>query len=110
MNEFMLGVVSSLVASAVAVGCGWLITQPGRLWLIGWLSTVTGLGVERLYKHQALASADLATDLAEARWIKVFTGRGNELTREAFRSVWLDTTGRLEPVEVLLPDPRPAAG
>ncbi|GAA1376635.1 hypothetical protein [Catellatospora chokoriensis] len=108
MNDFTLGVVSSLVASAIAVVGGWLVTRQGRRWLTRQLSTLTGIGIERTYDHQTLAAADLATDLAQARWIKVMAGRGNELTREAFRLVWLDATGRLEFVEVLLPDPRPA--
>lgn len=110
MTEFAVGVVSSLCASALLVVAGWLRTRSGRAWLIRLLSALTGLGIDRRYTEQRLASADLAADLARARWVKVLAGRGNELTRDTFRHVWPAAGGRLESVEILLPDPEPGDG
>jgi hypothetical protein len=44
-------------------------------------------------------------NLARARWVKVLAGRGNELTRDNFRSLWQDVSARLESIQILLPDP-----
>jgi hypothetical protein len=69
------------------------------------LSKITGLGVQRSYPQQKLANHDLVADLARARWVKVLTGRGNELTRDSFHQVWQDADSRLESVQILLPNP-----
>ncbi|MEV4294271.1 hypothetical protein [Microbispora rosea] len=105
MNEFLLGVGSSLVATALTVLGGWLSIKRLRRWPIAMLSRLTGLGIVRLYSYQKQANSDLGDDLADARWVKVFAGRGNELTRDSFRSVLEGTGRRLESVEILLPDP-----
>jgi hypothetical protein len=110
VNEFAVGVVSSIFASVLLVSAGWLRSHGGRAWLVRRLSALTGLGVDRTYGEQRLAADDLAADLARARWIKVQAGRGNELTRDTFRGVWSSGGGRLESIEVLLPNPAPGDG
>jgi len=109
MDGFALGVISSLVATALTLALGWIGSRRIRRLPILALSHATGIGVERVYSQQRLANADLAADLAKARWVKVFAGRGNELTRDSFQGVWQAAGNRLESVQVLLPDPGGAA-
>ncbi len=47
----------------------------------------------------------LRADLGRARWVKVMTGRGDEMTRETFQPVWQHAGSRIEPVQVLPPQP-----
>lgn len=110
MIGFVLGIVSSLAATALTVVAGWLGSKRMRHWPVAALSKITGLGIQRSYPQQKLANLDLSHDLAAARWVKVLTGRGNELTRDSFRQVWQEADTRLESVQVLLPDPGPGAG
>jgi hypothetical protein len=105
VGAFVLGVLSSLVASAIAVVAGSFSSKTARRWLVAVLSRLTGVGVERTYSTQKLANVDLAADLACARSVKVLTGRGNELTRDSFHSVWNEADSRLESVQILLPNP-----
>ncbi|MBV9384307.1 MAG: hypothetical protein JO242_27045 [Streptosporangiaceae bacterium] len=109
MAGFVLGVVSSLAATALTVVVGWIGSKRMRHWPVAALSKVTGLGILRSYPQQKLANLDLSTDLASARWVKVLTGRGNELTRDSFRQTWEEADSRLECVQILLPDPDPGA-
>ncbi|MFE1168270.1 hypothetical protein [Nocardiopsis sp. NPDC058789] len=102
MTAFLLGVLSSLLATALVFVGGWLRTGRPRWWLLGLLSRLTGTGITRLYRHQGSSEVDLAQDLARARWVKVLVGRGNVLTRDAFTPLW---SGAPKPVQVLLPDP-----
>jgi hypothetical protein len=104
MGEFMLGVVSSLLATALTVLGGWAFSLRARRWPAVLLSRLTGLGVLRALPRQQLATKELAADLARARWVRVLAGRGNELTRDSFASVWEAAGKRLESVQVLLPD------
>jgi hypothetical protein len=103
MTPFLLGIGSSLVASAIILGFGLLRGSRPLWWLIAACSSFTGTGLRRVYRHQSSAEQDIARDLRRARWIKVLSGRGNVLTREAFFPVW---SGELAPdsVQVLLPD------
>lgn len=105
MGGFVLGVLSSVAATVLTVGVSWLASKRLRQLAIRALSWLTGVGIERSYEQQRLANADLGADLERARWVRVLTGRGNELTRDSFQSVWRESGRALEYVQVLLPDP-----
>ncbi|GAB2861169.1 hypothetical protein GCM10022221_71160 [Actinocorallia aurea] len=105
MNEFTVGVVSSLAATALTVAAGWLLSRRARLWAVRLAGRSTGTGVRSLYRRQREAADDLARDLARARWVGVLAGRGNELTREPFAPLWSGAPGGTETIRVALPDP-----
>ncbi|MFG2007182.1 hypothetical protein ACGFNU_49335 [Spirillospora sp. NPDC048911] len=105
MSGFIVGVISSLAASVVTVASGWVFSQRIRNRLVVLLSSITGLGVARTYPSQREANADLHRALEKARWVKVLVSRGNELTRDSFQDVWRAAGGRIESVQILLPDP-----
>ncbi|WP_036552241.1 hypothetical protein [Nocardiopsis sp. CNS-639] len=102
MTAFLLGVLSSLLATVLVVVAGWFRSGRPRWWLVGLLSRLTGTGITRLYRQQRFAEADLARDITRAKWVKVLAGRGNVLTRDAFAPLW---SGNSCTVQVLLPDP-----
>ncbi|MFI5758025.1 hypothetical protein [Streptomyces sp. NPDC051569] len=103
MTAFLLGVLSSLAASALMFVLGLLHGSRPLWWLVAVCSRLTGTGLGRVYRHQSSAEGDIARDLGRARWIKVLAGRGNVLTREVFSPLW---SGELSPgsVQVLLPE------
>jgi hypothetical protein len=103
VTGFLIGVASSVAASVVVVAAGRFVSGPRRLTLY-LLSRLTGIGVIGQYVAQRSASADLASDLATARWVKVLAGRGSELTRETFEPMWKQAS-TLELVQILLPHP-----
>jgi hypothetical protein len=105
MNSFVLGFVSSLAATAFTVCIGLVGTARIRRVPTILLSRATGLGIREIFRQQKLANAVLAVDLGKARWVKVLAGRGNELTRDSFRTVWDYADSRLESVQILLPNP-----
>ena len=104
MSTFLLGIITSLVASVVSLLVGWGVSSRAH-WPVALLSRLTGLGLLRAYRTQKDANVDLPADLATARWIRVLAGRGNELTRDAFRRLWDEADARLEFAQILLPDP-----
>ncbi|MEV6986157.1 hypothetical protein AB0M95_33530 [Sphaerisporangium sp. NPDC051017] len=105
MGTFVLGVLSSILATALTVAGGWVVSPWARQLPVVLLSRLTGLGVRRVYARQKLANLDLPAELARARWVKVLAGRGNEMTRDGFAAVWENIGKRLRSVEILLPDP-----
>lgn len=105
MTAFIVGVVSSLVATVLTFAGCWILSKRIRQWLVLLLSRFTGLGIKYIYPQQKLANLDVPAELSRARWVKVLAGRGNELTRDGFISVWTDTGNRLESVQILLPNP-----
>ena len=72
--------------------------------MINWLSRLTGAGLARTYPKQSLANKALIDDLRDAKWVRVFTSRGNELTRDSFAELWSRRSGTV-PIKILLPDP-----
>lgn len=110
MTAFGLGVLSSLLATALVCALGWARASRPRWWAISLLARLTGTGVHRVYREQRLAEADLAQDLARARRVKVLAGRGNTLTRDVFAPLWSAGAARPVPVQLLLPDPDSCSG
>ena len=110
MAAFVLGVLSSILATMILVFVGWIRSSHPRWWLVALLARLTGTGVHRVYRRQKAAEKDLARELARARWVRVLTGRGTTLTRDVFTPLWSGTTGRVESVQVLLPDPDAVPG
>ncbi|WP_093764142.1 hypothetical protein [Streptomyces sp. F-7] len=104
MNAFLLGILSSLVTSALLLGLSLLRASRPLWWLTAACSWFTGTGLRRVYRRQASAEHHMSRDLARAQWVKVMAGRGNILTREAFAPLW---SGDISPasVQILLPDP-----
>ncbi|GAB3213703.1 hypothetical protein SAMN02745673_01490 [Marinactinospora thermotolerans DSM 45154] len=105
MNEFIIGVLSSIIATALTVTLGWLFSRGIRRRIVARLAGLTGLGIHYVYDQQREAERDLALDLNNARWLWVMAGRGNALTRDTFVSLWTKSAGRLESTRILLPDP-----
>lgn len=110
MAAFVLGVLSSILATMIFVLVGWVRSSRPRWWLVALLARLTGTGVRRVYHRQESAEKDLAEELTQARWVGVLTGRGNTLTRDVFAPLWSKTTGRVESVQILLPDPDAVPG
>lgn len=103
MDEFLIGVVSSLAAAALTLIGGLAASPHVRSWPNRLLSRFTGLGISRVIPRQSDATDDLRAELEKARWVRVLAGRGNELTRAGFAHLWDDSGRRLEFVQVLLP-------
>ena len=110
MQELIIGVVSSLVATALTVAAGWLGWSWPRKIMLQLLGRMSGTGIVRTYASQKIANADLEEDLRRARWVRVLAGRGNELTRDSFQILWQPGLPRMESVQVLLPDPADDSG
>ncbi|MGW1406759.1 hypothetical protein [Streptomyces sp. NPDC002403] len=106
MNDFLIGILGSLAASAILLVLGLLRGARPMWWLVSVCSRYTRTGLGRVYLHQSSAEQDLARDLRRARWVKVLAGRGNVLTREVFSPLWSSEPGP-QSVQILLPDPRP---
>ncbi len=92
MNAFLLGILSSLVTSALLLGLSLLRASRPLWWLTAACSWFTGTGLRRVYRRQASAEHHMRRDLARAQWVKVMAGRGNILTREAFAPLWSETS------------------
>ncbi|GAA3450811.1 hypothetical protein GCM10018962_26440 [Dactylosporangium matsuzakiense] len=71
--------------------------------MITWLARLNDTGVTHTYRRQSEANAALAADLRQAKWVRVFASRGNELTRDSFVELWNRRAGTVR-VKILLPD------
>ncbi|UCM91270.1 hypothetical protein [Streptomyces marincola] len=104
MTGFLLGVLSSILATVVLGALAWLRSARFHWWLLGLLSQYSPLGLRRVYRKQRSTEKDIKRDLAKARWVKVLAGRGNALTRDAFAPLWRGDLS-VASVRILLPDP-----
>lgn len=105
MGEFWMGVVSSVAASGLLLILGWMTSARMRQKARRALLKTTGAGVLENFSSQRAASRTIAGAVAESRSIRIMAGRGNELTRDTFESLWEVDSRRKAHVKILLPDP-----
>jgi len=106
VTTLLLEIVNSVVATTLTGIGGALLSARGRQWSILLLAKLTGLGISHIYRQQRLANPHIPVELSRAQWVKVLAGRGNELTRDGFISLWTSPAKCPECVEVLLPNPQ----
>jgi hypothetical protein len=89
------GVLLITVTGMVSVRARWILTAAVARWL--------DLDIEFVFRDKAAAAADLMREIEEADSIRILAGRGNELQRDTFGSLYLP--GRYpEAARILLPD------
>jgi hypothetical protein len=104
VTNFIVGVVSSLVASILLLLFGTFFFPRVRAWLGSVLGRIAGAGAIRMYPTQTAAAKDVAAAVLGARWISILAARGNELTSGNLEGLW-DKVASKERVTIVLPDP-----
>jgi hypothetical protein len=105
MSAFLVGVLSSIIASCLLVIAGWFGSHRIRKILTKMLSRLVGVDIEQRFATQREAAGELVTAINKAREIDIFVGRGSELTRSTFDRLWNEQGSRLRQVRILIPDP-----
>ncbi|GCE01850.1 hypothetical protein EHYA_09624 [Embleya hyalina] len=103
VNEFLMGVLSSLAATGLTVTLAVLWSGRFRWLLIRAVSRLTRGDFGQTWPTKVEADEDFRRELARARRVDLLTGRGNELQRDTFAPLLAaaGTTGRQ--VRLLLP-------
>jgi hypothetical protein len=101
--NFLVGVVSSLVASMLLLVAGTYLFPRVRIWVGAALGRVAGVGVIRMYPTQSAAAKDVAAAVLGARHVSILAARGNELVSGNLDDLW-DKVATKERVTIVLPD------
>lgn len=102
--SFILGVISSIVATIIFVWASWFTSTRVRLLLIRTLGRLSKAGYSELHSRPADRSISLQRVLNEARWVKIFAVRGNELVSGALEDLW-EKAPCMESVDIIILDP-----
>jgi hypothetical protein len=105
MSSFIVGVVSSLVASILLLAGGWFSSFRFRRFCTRMLGKLAKVDILAAYPTQRDAAPDVSSALRQATEVSIFAGRGSELTRSTFDEMWNAAGGRLSKIRILLPDP-----
>ncbi|MCM1941115.1 hypothetical protein NC239_23220 [Streptomyces sp. G3] len=93
MINFMIGVLSSLVATWAGLAAAFLWSGRFRWFLVTALSRLSGGDFGQSWDNKAEAEADFNREIRRARKVDLFTGRGNELQRATFSSLLMQRPG-----------------
>ncbi|MET8439578.1 hypothetical protein AB0C48_00545 [Streptomyces sp. NPDC048556] len=93
MINFLIGVLSSLVATWAGLAAAFLWSGRFRWFLVTALSRLSGGDFGQSWSNKAEAEADISREFRRARRVDLFTGRGNELQRATFDTLLADSTG-----------------
>jgi hypothetical protein len=105
MNEFIIGVLASLVAGLLLLGGTALASQRARWLLTGLLGRLLDIDVEAVFADKQASETDLHAELERANNVSILTGRGNELQRNAFDPLFMRRPSNSSvKVRLLLPD------
>jgi hypothetical protein len=103
MGSLIIGIASSLIAAALITGVGLFFSIPLRRWVYRQVGQLFG-GIEYVFVNARRAQPEVESELGAAKFIKLVTGRGNELQRETFSSLLANRpASRRTEFQVLLP-------
>lgn len=104
MAGFWISTLGSLLASVVVVIVTASVSSRARWVLTGILGRLLDVEIDAVFTDKRSAEADVRKELARARDIAIFTGRGNELQRDTFDPIFLHRpAAKALRVRVLLP-------
>lgn len=105
MNEFIVGILTSLIGSVLIIFFSTIVFKNARRLLLGLLSRLLEVDIDYVYKNKEQSLKRVKIELENAIWVKIFTGRGNELQREAFQSIFnKKIINKASKVQILLPN------
>ncbi|MGD9693618.1 MAG: hypothetical protein AB7G17_07335 [Phycisphaerales bacterium] len=103
MFEFVIGVISSVAASAIMLACVTLFSDRAKWFLLGLTDRFTGLGLVKFFRNDEAAEGDLAESIRTARFIKIFCSRGMFLERAQYSEALRRAGEKYESIRILLP-------
>ena len=105
MKAFVLTVLASCVGSALLILLAGILSRRARWILTGILGLMVGVDIDYVHRNKEDAQQELEKAIKRASDVAVLAGRGNELQRTAFSSLFLDRPHKREVrVRILLPD------
>jgi hypothetical protein len=100
--SFVIAVLSSVIGSIVFLAGASLVSSKARWVVTAALSRLVDIDVEFVFRSPRTAADDVQKELRRARFVHLLTGRGNELQRETFSSLFAPGP-RLSEISILLP-------
>lgn len=109
MMDWVASIASNVVGGLLVVLLvgivGATVSTRGRWLLTGLLGRLLGIELDQIFSDSRSMQQELAADLNRAREVAILAGRGNELQRDPFHSLFAGkTTNRTVRVRVLLPE------
>lgn len=108
--NFLESVIASILAGIILVFLGGIISQRLRWVLTATLGRILDIDTEYVFKNPREAVDDIMKEIERAKFIKLFTGRGNELQRETYKIALTNSDKRNRKFEILLPISHPQQG
>jgi len=103
--NFVISVLASVIGGALLLVIAGNLSQKARWVLIGVLSRILDVDIDYVFKDKKSSEGDMRKEIELAHWILFFAGRGNELQRDTFSSVFSKhTSERLDSFRILLPE------
>jgi len=103
--NFVISVLASLIGGALLLVIAGTLSQKARWILIGVLSRILDVDIDYVFGDKKSCEADMRKEIELAHWVCFFAGRGNELQRDTFSSVFSKhASDRLDSFRILLPE------
>jgi hypothetical protein len=104
---FFEGVLASFVAGILLVILGGFISRKMRWILTATLGRLLDIDIEYVFRKIPEFEEDLKRELGRAKFIYLFTGRGNDLQQETYTGVFnRRQRDKISQFRILLPDPK----
>src|SRR6266567_2082230 len=103
--NFTLSIVASLVATLLLLLTATWRSRTVRRVLSAVAASLLRIDIKYVFANGKEAENEIREALGKAKYIRIFTGRGNEFQRDLYSPI-LQVTGQIRHVvQILLPDP-----
>ncbi|MCK5493552.1 MAG: hypothetical protein KAJ14_10620 [Candidatus Omnitrophica bacterium] len=102
--DFFFNVLSSIVGGAVLLILAAIFSMKIRWLLIGVFAMILDIDINNVFRNKKAAESNLKEEIDKAKFVYVLAGRGNELQRDPFNSIFSHrNVNRDIPTKILLP-------
>lgn len=102
VSDFILSVSASIIASVII---GFIVSKPFKKRAIGLILNLIDFDLTYIYKNKKASIEDIKRDVKTSSKVYVYAGRGGELRRDTFSSIFHERpTNKKIDIKILLPD------
>ncbi|MBM4328014.1 MAG: hypothetical protein FJ118_12730 [Deltaproteobacteria bacterium] len=111
MGDFVSSVLASVLGGLILLLVTIFVSRKVRGVFMGIFGRILDVDIDAVYRNKKESEEHVRKEVDKARWIKVFTGRGNELQRDTFKSIFgKNSFDKTFTAQILLPQTRNPGG
>lgn len=105
MLDFIISIASSIIGGVLLIVIAGKLSKNAKWILVSILSKITDADIEYVFENKSVMKEDILKDIEQSSFFFMLTGRGNELQRDTFETLYKPRRkGHNIKIKILVPE------